>query len=67
MKERTVAFPNSSQHLILEVKSDKNNKTTQRKLKQYASSSINEERKRKSLQFIHFNFISKYLTSNINE
>ena len=67
MKERMVAFPNSSQHLILEVKSDKNNKTTQRKLKQYASSSINEERKRKSLQFIHFNFISKYLTSNINE
>ena len=62
-----VAFPNSSQHLILEVKSDKNNKTTQRKLKQYASSSINEERKGKSLQLIHFNFISKYLTSNINE
>ena len=67
MKERIVASPNSSQHLILEVKSGKNNKTSQRKLKQYASSSINEERKRKSLQLIYFNFISKYLTSNINE
>ena len=62
-----VASSNSSQHLILEVKSDKNNKTSQRKLKQYASSSINEERERKSLQLIIFNFISKYLTSNINE
>ena len=62
-----VASSNSSQHLILDVKSDKNNKTSQRKLKQYASSSINEERERKSLQLIIFNFISKYLTSNINE
>ena len=67
MKERMVASSNSSQHLILDVKSDKNNKTSQRKLKQYASSSINEERERKSLQLIIFNFISKYLTSNINE
>ena len=56
MKERKVASPNSSQHFILDVKSDKNNKTTQRKLKQYASNSINEERKRKSLQLINFNF-----------
>lgn len=56
MKEKKVASPNSSQHFILDVKSDKNNKTTQRKLKQYASSSINEERKRKSLQLINFNF-----------
>ena len=67
MKERMVASSNSSQHLILDVKSDKNNKTSQRKLKQYASSSINEERERKSLQLIILNFISKYLTSNINE
>ena len=67
MKERIVASPNSSQHLILDVKSDKNNKTSQRKLKQYTSSSINEERKRKNVQLINFNFFSKYLTSNINE
>ena len=67
MKERIVASPNFSQHLILDVKSDKNNKTSQRKLKQYTSSSINEERKRKNLQLINFNFFSKYLTSNINE
>ena len=67
MKERIVASPNSSQHLILDVKSDKNNKTSQRKLKQYTSSSINEERKRKNLQLINFNFFSMYLTSNINE
>ena len=67
MKERMVASPNSSQHLIVDVKSDKKSTTSQRKIKLYASSTINEGRKRKSLQLINFNFVSKYLTSNINE